>query len=183
MIGRKSEIAGSSPSLAFKFQRHKMFLPLSLVKIQYCGELPWPRGSVLDLRPQGPRNSGPVSVGHCHPIHFTILRRFSRPSLAYLCAQRWPKTFFISIHFTCVIYDRVLVKILHTNTLFVSTASPLFACLAHLTLSVRRATLDVRFWRLKSILALKTAWLPTHQLLQRPTRNVRRFLCYKVRLW
>ena len=28
------------PSLAFKFERNKMFFPRSLVKIQYCGEPP-----------------------------------------------------------------------------------------------------------------------------------------------
>ena len=36
--GAGSEIVGSSPTLAFKFQENKMFLPRSLVKIQYCGE-------------------------------------------------------------------------------------------------------------------------------------------------
>ena len=49
----KSEIACSNPTLAFKFQRNRMFIPRSLVKIQYCGEPPWPRGSVLGLRPPG----------------------------------------------------------------------------------------------------------------------------------
>ena len=34
----KSEIAGSNPALAFKFQRNPMFLPCSLVNIQYCGD-------------------------------------------------------------------------------------------------------------------------------------------------
>ena len=34
-------------TLAFKLQRNKMFPPRSLVKIQYCGEHPWPRDSVL----------------------------------------------------------------------------------------------------------------------------------------
>ena len=49
---RKSEIAGSNSTLAFKFQRNisLMFLPRSLFKIQYCGE---PPGSVLGLRPPG----------------------------------------------------------------------------------------------------------------------------------
>ena len=36
----QSEIAGSNPALAYKFQRNKMFLPCSLVKIQYCWESP-----------------------------------------------------------------------------------------------------------------------------------------------
>ena len=49
----KSEIPGSNPALAFKSQRNKTFLPRSLVKIQYCGEHPWPRVSVLGLRSQG----------------------------------------------------------------------------------------------------------------------------------
>ena len=30
-----------------------MYLPRPLVNIQFCGEPPWLRGSVLDLRPQG----------------------------------------------------------------------------------------------------------------------------------
>ena len=50
---RKSKMTGSNPTMVFKFQRNKMFLPRSLVKIQYCGEPPWPRGSVLGLRPRG----------------------------------------------------------------------------------------------------------------------------------
>ena len=56
--------------------KNKIFLPLSLVKIQYCGEPPSPRGSVLGLRP--PR-------GQCHLTQLTILKRFSWPSLAYMC--------------------------------------------------------------------------------------------------
>ena len=39
-------------TLAFKlFQINKMFLSCSLIKIQCCGGHPWPRGSVLGLRP------------------------------------------------------------------------------------------------------------------------------------
>ena len=49
----KSDIAGSNPTLASEFQRSKMFLPRSIVRIQYCGEPPRPRGSVLGLRPPG----------------------------------------------------------------------------------------------------------------------------------
>ena len=49
----KSEIAGSNPTLAFKFQRNKIFLPRLLVMIQYCGKSPWLRGSLLVLRPPG----------------------------------------------------------------------------------------------------------------------------------
>ena len=48
-----SEIAGSSLALAFRLQRNKMFLRRSLVKIEYCAEPLWPRGSVLGSRPPG----------------------------------------------------------------------------------------------------------------------------------
>ena len=34
---KKSAIADSSPALAFKFQRYKMFPPCSIVNIKYCG--------------------------------------------------------------------------------------------------------------------------------------------------
>ena len=34
------ETAGSTPTRALKFQRYKIFLPRSLVKIQYCEEPP-----------------------------------------------------------------------------------------------------------------------------------------------
>ena len=34
-------------------KKQTMFLPRSLVNINYCGEPPWPRGSVLGLRPPG----------------------------------------------------------------------------------------------------------------------------------
>ena len=44
---------GFEPTLAFKFQRYKMFLPISILKIQYCGEPPCPRDSVLGLRRSG----------------------------------------------------------------------------------------------------------------------------------
>ena len=49
----KTEIAGSSPALVLKFQRNKMFLPHSLVHIQYYGEPSLSRGSGLGLRPPG----------------------------------------------------------------------------------------------------------------------------------
>ena len=48
-----SEIAGSNPTLAFKFQRDNMLLPRSFVKIKQSEKPPWLRGSVLDLRPPG----------------------------------------------------------------------------------------------------------------------------------
>ena len=44
---------GFEPALAFKPQRNKMFLPRPFLKIDYCGEPPWPRSGVLGLRPPG----------------------------------------------------------------------------------------------------------------------------------
>ena len=41
---------GLYPAVALKFQRNKMFFPLSLLKVQYCGHPTWPRSSVLSLR-------------------------------------------------------------------------------------------------------------------------------------
>ena len=43
---------GSVPGLG-GLKRTKMFLPHPRVITQYCGEPPWPRGSVLGLRPPG----------------------------------------------------------------------------------------------------------------------------------
>ena len=34
------KVADSSPALAFKFQRNKMFPPSSIVNIEYCGQPP-----------------------------------------------------------------------------------------------------------------------------------------------
>ena len=32
------KVADSSPALAFKFQRNKMFPPCSIINIEYCGQ-------------------------------------------------------------------------------------------------------------------------------------------------
>ena len=54
--------------------------PRWFAKIQYCGEPPWPRGSVLGLRPPGLEFRVP-----CLEDRFTsfIFRMFSCPGLAY----------------------------------------------------------------------------------------------------
>ena len=41
---------GFEPRSDIQVLKNEMFLPCSLVKIQYCGEPSWPRGSVLSLR-------------------------------------------------------------------------------------------------------------------------------------
>ena len=69
--------------MAFKFQRN-MFLPRSLVKIQYCGEPPWPRGRVLGLRLQG--------LGfRIRSLESNVISYISPSSEGYP-GQRWPKT-------------------------------------------------------------------------------------------
>ena len=75
-----SENPGSNPALAFKFQRNWMFIPCSLVKIQYCGDPSWSKSRELGFRPY-------VSEGQYHLMHLTILRIFSWPSLAYMCTK------------------------------------------------------------------------------------------------
>ena len=71
-----------------------MFLPCSLVIIQCCGEPPWPRGSVLDLRPLGYE----FQIFFLEGSVFSILSRLSRPSLAYMCTKvAWSHIHFILI--------------------------------------------------------------------------------------
>ena len=92
----KSDIASSSPGMAFTFQRNKMFLSCSLVKIEYCGELPWPRGSVLGLRLSGPEFwilclEGKYVTSFISPSSQVFPAQFSQ----FISAQRSP---FISFH-------------------------------------------------------------------------------------
>ena len=94
----KSEIAGSNPSLAFKFQRNKMFPHRSLVKIQYCGELPCPRGSVLGLRSPGLLFRILCLEGSVIPFITPSSGRSPGP-FKPRCEQMWPTAPFISFYF------------------------------------------------------------------------------------
>ena len=58
----------------------------STLKIIYCGELPWPKGSVLDFRAPG-LEFRIMCDWQCHLIHITILWRFSWPSLTNMCTH------------------------------------------------------------------------------------------------
>ena len=92
---------GFEPHSCLWVQRNKMFLLRTLIKIHYCGEPQWPRGSVLGLRPLGLEFRilclGGGGGGQCHLIHPTIVRRFSRPILAYMCTKvAWNPNYFIS---------------------------------------------------------------------------------------
>ena len=73
---------GSVPGLG-GFKETKMFFPHPRVKVSIVGSLR------ERARPQTARAriSNPVSGGQCHLNHLTILRRFSWPSLAYLCTK------------------------------------------------------------------------------------------------
>ena len=76
--------------------KKQMFLPCSLAQIQYCGEPLSLRSSVLGLRPPG-LEFRILCWRQCHLIHFTILRRFSWPNLAYMCKKlAWSPNHFIS---------------------------------------------------------------------------------------
>ena len=75
-----ARVRGSVPGLG-GLKETKMFLPHPRVKLSIVGS--------LRARPQTAmaRISNPVSGGQCHLIHLTILRRFSWPSLAYMCTK------------------------------------------------------------------------------------------------
>ena len=64
-----ARVRGLAPGLG-GLKETKMFLPHPRLKINNVGSL-----------------SNPVSGGQCHLNHLTILRRFSWPSLAYMCTK------------------------------------------------------------------------------------------------
>ena len=61
----------------------KMFLSHPRVKVSIVGSLR-DREVLANTRAQ---ISNPVSAGQCHLNYLTILRRFSWPSLAYMCTK------------------------------------------------------------------------------------------------
>ena len=69
----------------------------STCESQYCGEPPWPRGSVLDLRPPG-LEFRILCVEDC-VISIISPSSGGSPGPVYpICAQRWPKARSISFH-------------------------------------------------------------------------------------
>ena len=78
-----ARVRGSVPGLGGL--KKKMFLPHPRVKVSIVGSL----RDKERARPQTARAriSNPVSGGQCHLNHLTILRRFSWPSLAYMCTK------------------------------------------------------------------------------------------------
>ena len=73
-------VRGSVPVLG-EFKESKMFLPHPRVKLSIVESL---RDREVACSAS---DSNPVSGGQCHFIHLTILRRFSWPSLAYMCTK------------------------------------------------------------------------------------------------
>ena len=64
------------PPLCLWVFKETMFLPRSLVNIQYCGKPPWPRGSVLGLRPPGSNTELCVSLIFVQIVATTLTTRF-----------------------------------------------------------------------------------------------------------
>ena len=74
-----------------------MFTPRSLVKIYYCVELRWPKGSVLALRPPGLEFRILCLEGSI--ISFIAPSSLSSPRPVWTsCAHMWPETPFISFY-------------------------------------------------------------------------------------
>ena len=94
-----ARVRGSVPGLGGS-KETKMFLLHPRVKLSIVEDLRDREVASSASDRQG-SISNPVSGGQCHLIHLTIFRRFSWPSLAQ-CAQRWPKSRFISFHFHMV---------------------------------------------------------------------------------
>ena len=75
-----ARVRGSVPGRG-GLKETKMFLPHPRVKLSIVGSL---RDREVASSGSG---SNPVSGGQCHLIYLTILRRFSWPSLAYMCTK------------------------------------------------------------------------------------------------
>ena len=76
----------------------------STCESQYCGEPPWPRGSVLDLRPPGFEFW--ILCSEDSVISIITPSSGGSPGPVYpICAQRWPKARFISFHLICCVAD------------------------------------------------------------------------------
>ena len=80
-----ARVRGSVPGLG-GLKETKMFLPHPRVKVSIVGSLRDREVACSASDRQG-SNLNPVSGGQCHLNHLTILRRFSWPSLAYMCTK------------------------------------------------------------------------------------------------
>ena len=78
-----ARVRGSVPGLG-GLKETKLFLPHPRVKVSIVGSL---RDREVACSVSDRQGSNPVSGGQCHLNHLTILRRFSWPSLAYMCTK------------------------------------------------------------------------------------------------
>ena len=78
-----ARVRGSVPGLG-GLKETKMFLPHPRVKVSIVGSL---RDREVACSASDRQGSNSVSRGQCHLNHLTILRRFSWPSLAYMCTK------------------------------------------------------------------------------------------------
>ena len=78
-----ARVRGLVPGLG-GLKETKMFLPHPRVKVSIVGSL---RDREVACSASDRQGSNPVSGGQCHLDHLTILRRFSWPSLAYMCTK------------------------------------------------------------------------------------------------
>ena len=89
-----ARVRGSVPGLSGLKKTKNVSSP-SLCESPYCGEPPWPRGSMLGLRPPGLE----FRILCLEDSVIPIISPFSggSPGPVYsICAQRWPKARFIS---------------------------------------------------------------------------------------
>ena len=80
-----ARVRGSVPGLG-GLKETKLFLPHPRVKVSIVGSLR-DREVACSASDRQARISNSVSGGQCHLNHLTILRRFSWPSLAYMCTK------------------------------------------------------------------------------------------------
>ena len=76
-----ARVRGSVPGLG-GLKETKMFLCHPRVKLSIVGSL-----RDREVACSASDRQGPVFEGQCHLIHLIILRRFSWPSLAYMCTK------------------------------------------------------------------------------------------------
>ena len=100
-----ARVRGSVPGLGGLKETKNVSSP-STCKSQYCGKPPWPKGSVLGLRPPGLEFR--VLCLENSVISFISPSSWGFPGLVQpICAQRWPKARFISFLLDTGWYDGI----------------------------------------------------------------------------
>ena len=138
-----ARVRGSVPGLG-GFKETKMFLPHPRVKVSIVGSLRDREVACSASDRQGSNFESCV----CHLIHLIILRRFSWPSLAYMCTKvAWGPIHFISfckltmsnLDIFAILFDVLTINPFIAGTVFIRQ---------NLT------SADFRSWRIKAVSAL-----------------------------